>query len=220
MEYSLVPSLPAASWEELESLLQALTGVSVGFQVDLVDGSFAPSRSWPFTEAAAVSDIARLKPYATTYELEIDCMIEQPEQYLDQLVGIGASRVIVHYGSTAVWETILSHQRTHGYLLGLAITNDIPLAAVTEPLSQVGFVQVMGIATVGAQGQPFDERTLETVTTLRAAYPALEIAVDGSVNADTIPRLLAVGANRFAPGSAISRAVDPVAAYKQLQALL
>jgi pentose-5-phosphate-3-epimerase len=48
----------------------------------------------------------------------------------------------------------------------------------------------------------------------------LEIAVDGAVNKETITQLLAAGANRFAPGSAVSKALDPALAYKQLAELI
>ena len=78
----------------------------------------------------------------------------------------------------------------------------------------------MGIATIGVQGQPFDERTLATVSELRRLYPNYTIAVDGSVNQDTIQSLQQAGANRFAPGSAITAAPDPVVAYQELKNLV
>jgi len=82
------------------------------------------------------------------------------------------------------------------------------------------FVQLMGIKKIGAQGQPFDEPTLARAKELRTKFPDLEIAVDGSVNGTTISQLLAAGVNRFAPGSAISRANDPILAFKELSALI
>lgn len=219
MLYSVVPSFPAPSWSELERVLCALSGHVAGFQVDLVDGQFATPPSWPFVTANGVSALPEVLPFATMYELEADCMLREPLQYLDALVAAGFARIVVHFGSTDSWEAIFAHRETHGYRLGLAFTND----HIDEAISLIphfSYVQVMGIATVGAQGQPFDERTLTSVAMLREAYPELTIAIDGSVNVSTIPRLLAAGANRFAPGSAITRATDPLTAYKQLVALL
>lgn len=221
MEKVLVPSLPASSWIELETLLDSLRGVSAGFQVDIVDGQFAGAYSWPFTEEAPFpSEILKLAKYSEDYELEIDCMVEEPVLYLDDAVAVGAKRIIVHFGSADNWQPIFDHHQEHGYQLGLAFTNDIPLEKVESLLPYFDFVQVMGIAKVGKQGQPFDERTLDTVATLRAAYPELEIAVDGSVNKFTIPSLLKAGVNRFAPGSAIAKAEDPVVVYKQLKQMI
>lgn len=219
---SLVPSFPAPSWTELERLLQELRGIARGFQVDIVDGLFVPHRSWPFTEAAQdpKKALASLAPYAADYELEVDCMVNEPIAYLDAIVAAGAKRVVIHIGSTNDISSLIAHAETHGYQLGVAATADVPLFELEALIPHVPFVQLMGIAAVGQQGQPFDERTLARARTLRERYPDLEIAVDGAVNSDTIPLLFAAGVNRFAPGSAITKADDAGAAYRALLKLI
>ena len=77
----------------------------------------------------------------------------------------------------------------------------------------------MGIKTVGKQGQPFDSRTEKNIERIKNKYPDLTIAVDGAVNESTIPVLVAAGAIRLAPGSAITRAPDSAEAYKHLHEL-
>ncbi len=219
LHYSLCPSLPAQSWDELFSLWEKFEGSLPELQIDIVDGVFAPFVSWPFTEENGVSAITRARLFAPT-ELEIDCMCMHPETYLDTFVSIPVERVVIHAESTEAYDVCLSHRREHGYRMGLGIKNTTPSALVDELVPEFDYVQVMGIATIGAQGQPFDERTLDTIQRLRAQYPSLEIAVDGAVNGETIPNLREAGANRFAPGSAISKSSDSVLAYKQLLELL
>ena len=220
MEYSLVPSLPASSFEELEGLCASLTGVAKGFQIDIVDGVFVPHTSWPFTEVGVDDELLRIEKFTKDFEIEMDCMVMEPERYLSIFTQIGVTRVIVHIGSTDAYGAIIKHARTHNYKIGFGFTNDVPLSFLYPYIEKIDFVQVMGIAKVGKQGQPFDERTLQTIAALRSQYPDLEIAVDGSVNAQTIPLLLEAGANRFAPGSAIAQAEKPAGAYKQLQSLM
>lgn len=217
---NLLPSYPAPSWPELKRVLDALVGVSSDFQIDMVDGEFVPHTSWPFTETGIAEALEQLSLYRDQYVLEFDCMVLQPEQYLDRLVAAGAKRVIVHYGSTSAYEDIKAHSSEHGYALGLAVTLDVPLAEIITHLQYVSYVQVMGIAKVGQQGQPFDERTLTRIQELKEFHPDLPVAVDGGVNATTIPALVKAGADQLAPGSAITKEADPLAAYKQLQALL
>ena len=147
-------------------------------------------------------------------------MILQPETYLDAFIEAGVKRVIIHMGSTTAYDAIIAHAHYHGYTLGFALINDEPLDLLYPYLDDIDYVQLMGIAHVGQQGQPFDERTLARVRTLRNQFPDLEIAVDGSVNQTTMTSLYAAGVNRFAPGSAISKAADPALAYKQLFALV
>lgn len=212
----VVPSYPAPSFTALERLLHALTGVADEIQIDVVDGKFAPFCAWPFTEADVEAEFQKLVRYTKDFIIEIDCMIERPERFLDLFVSLGVSRVVVHLGSTDQHEAIIAHAREHNYVLGFALTNDIPLTDLTPYASEIDHVQLMGIEKIGQQGQPFDERTLARAAQLRKTYPELSIAVDGSVNSETIPRLLTAGVDRFAPGSAITRADDPAAAFQAL----
>lgn len=217
---TIVPSLPASSLAEIAQLCTALRGVAQGVQIDIVDGVYVPHTSWPFTETEGMDIFADMETYTKDYLLEVDCMVQAPEQYLDRIAALSPERVCIHAGSTKAYTDIIVHAQTNGYRLGLAFTNDTPLSALYEHHDDVSYVQLMGIAKVGQQGQPFDERTLQRARALRAEFPDLEIAVDGSVNATTMPALFAAGVNRFAPGSAIAKQADPAAAYKQLCALV
>lgn len=217
--YSLAPSLPAASWDELHALWKRFEGNLPELQVDIVDGVFAPHLSWPFTEDAGVQALYHLHEWTGTH-IEIDAMCMHPESYLSLFQEVGATRVVIHAESTEAYRECLLHRAEHGYHMGLGIMNTTSWKLIEEWVPQFDYVQVMGIAVIGAQGQPFDERTLGTVSKLRAAFPEYEIAVDGAVNADTIPHLIEAGANRFLPGSAIAKSADPIAAYKQLTVLL
>jgi ribulose-phosphate 3-epimerase len=217
---TLVPSLPAASFHELQTLAERLVGVSQGFQIDVVDGQFVPHTSWPFTESDLVGEWSKIRALPAEFAYELDCMIMQPEKYLVVFATLPLSKLIVHVGSTEAYEEIFTFTELQGWGLCVAFTNDVSLESVYPLIDRGASVQIMGIAKVGSQGQPFDERTLDTARTLRTRYPALSIAVDGSVNTETIPKLIAAGVNHFAPGSAISQAADPAAAYQQLSTLL
>jgi pentose-5-phosphate-3-epimerase len=78
----------------------------------------------------------------------------------------------------------------------------------------------MGIREIGAQGLPFNEEVLTTIGLLKERFPNKMISIDGSVNAATITRLKAAGADRFVCGSAVTLQPDPEAAYKALAALI
>ena len=220
--YTITPSLPAQTFEEISSLAKKLDGIAPMLQVDIVDGVFVPLRSWPFTNHAydVHEELAKLSSLPQTLPLEIDCMVMHPEQYLDTLCALSAKSVIIHMRSTTAYHHIIMHARLHGYKIGFAITNDDDVRLLAPYICEIDFVQVMGIAHVGTQGQPFDRRTLTTLTQLRLAYPKLTLVVDGAVNADTILTLRDAGATRFAPGSYIAKATDPVIAYKHLCVLL
>jgi len=216
MQVKVLPSYPAPSFVALKELAEAVADVTDELQVDLVDGKFVPAISWPFTEIAPMTEFKLLKTLPSTLELEIDCMLVEPEQYLEFFTEVGAARVIIHFGSTSEYDEIIDHASVCGYGLGLAMTNDRPFDEVAELLPRFQWLQVMGISEVGKQGQAFDERTIETVKYFRSQFPDLEIAVDGGVNATTIPALVEAGVNRLTPGSAITKADDPATALQTL----
>jgi ribose 5-phosphate isomerase B len=217
---SIAPSLPAASHEALVSFLEDLKGTAREVQIDIVDGEFVPAQSWPFTGGAVEAELEKLSVYTPQFDIEIDCMCIDPEQYLDLFAQLGVKRVVIHMGSTNDYFSCIAHAKKHGYKIGFALTNDIPLEELGKYIDALDFVQVMGIKEVGSQGQAFDERTLRTVALLRKVHPYLEIAVDGAVNEHTIPHLKEAGVTRFAPGSAIAKATDRKAAYEHLKALI
>lgn len=216
----VVPSLPAASFADIVHLADALVHVAPEMQIDLVDGQFVPHRSWPFTEPEPLHELPALSAVAACFELEVDCMILEPERYLEDFIAMPVTRMVVHIGSTDAYDEIIAHARRHEYKIGFAITNDRPLEQLLTYIPEIDYVQIMGIKEVGQQGQPFDVRTLDRVRTLREQFPELEIAVDGAVNETTIPQLYAAGVTRFAPGSAIARQPDPRLAYEHLVSLL
>lgn len=214
---TIVPSLPAQTFREIEGLVSCLAPRIAEFQVDIVDGNFAQPVAWPYTESEPLTALLKLQQLAPTVAIELDCMIKNPEHIVDQALRCGVSRMVIHFGSTDNYAAVAERLQEEGVLVGLAITNDADLDEVQALRPLFDYVQVMGIAVVGKQGQPFDERTIETLKQLRQHDRDGVLAVDGAVNAETIPRLVAAGANRLAPGSAIAQAKDPVAALGVLQ---
>lgn len=218
--FEIAPSLPAESFTELEALVLALQGDIKEIQVDIVDGKFVAAKSWPFTEDEPIESLNKLKNLMSRVKIELDCMVVNPEQYFNIIVELGINKVILHYGSTPNLDDAISFLKEKQIEVGLAFTNDISLNEIEPYISKIDYIQIMGIAVVGLQGQPFDVRTLDTAKLLREKYPELTIAVDGSVNQETIVSLRDVGVNRFLPGSAVAKADNPKEALANLYLLL
>jgi pentose-5-phosphate-3-epimerase len=64
-------------------------------------------------------------------------------------------------------------------------------------------IQVMGIVTIGKQGEPFSESSLQIIDTLRKKYVDIDIMVDGGVSISILPRLLEQGVSSAVAGSAV-----------------
>lgn len=209
----IVPAIiPQSKQHLVESL--ALVSFAPAVQIDVVDGKFVSAVSWPYLD----NDQIEIPLSLPDIEIEIDLMVADPLAAAHAWIAVGVKRFVVHIES--VDEVMLAGffelKRTERLVLGLSANNDVPREVLTQYIDQVDFIQLMGIATIGEQGLPFDERVLPRIEYLRGDYPTLEIAIDGSVGLNTLPLLKAAGADRFAVGSAILNALDPSAAYEEL----
>lgn len=103
----------------------------------------------------------------------------------------------------AALEALQDYRGDGGVEVGLGIALDTPIAKL-DSLAPLGdFIQTMGIAVLGHQGEPFDPRALARVRELRERFPSHPISVDGGVEIDNARALVEAGASRLVAGSAI-----------------
>lgn len=236
MKTEIIPAIMPESRQDLENKVAQVKDFVKTVQIDIMDGRFVPEQTWPYAGPGVYTEdfLATLQeedglPFWDRIDYEADLMIQNPENEIEQWIIAGVKRVIFHTESTtpenmAALLTKLRSRFIKGVKdslvtleIGLAI-NTVTSNDVLKPyIEQIDFVQFMGIETIGFQSQPFDERVLEKISTLRAAYPELIISVDGAVNHETAPRLLKAGANRLVSGSAVFGAEDIKQAIDELK---
>ena len=210
-------------YEDLVEKMMLFRGVVPLVQLDIMDGKFVPARTWPYPKDAhfdAIVDQEEGMPAWEDVNFEVDLMIDNPEIWVPKWISAGMSRIIVHVESMTDFEIIRETVPTGLIEFGLAINITTPLFALDPYLDRIDFVQCMGIAKIGFQGQPLDERVFDQVQVLRVAHPDLPISIDGSVNFDTARRLVDAGATRLVSGSAILESDDIVFAIDELKNLV
>jgi ribulose-phosphate 3-epimerase len=217
MRAAIIPAVIPTSRHHLDTMLARTACFADMCQVDLVDGSFALPASWPYTSDDVETALIGLR--FDTIPVELDLMVARPEEQLDLWQRAGPARVVVHVASTAHIGAVLEHAATHGYQLGLAFGVEDDVAFLAEiDLAPVDCIQLMGIATIGSQGQSPDDRVFAQIERVRRLAPALPVSIDGGVSEMTLPKLARAGAHRFVAGSAIWSAPDPAGAYRELAA--
>jgi ribulose-phosphate 3-epimerase len=191
---NIIPAILPTSQGELVIRASQVLGLVPIIQVDVCDGIFVPSQTH-FDEL----------PFRDQVQYELDLMVTLVAAVqLDAYIAMRPARIILHVEAIVENPMMYIHQiKSAGIGVGLALSNATLITAIEPYLNEIDFVQCMGIAHSGFQGQPFDEMVLEKIKELREKYPALVISVDGAVNSYTISRLAQAGANRFVVGSAI-----------------
>lgn len=212
MNTHIVPAIMPQHFEDIEVSVSMVKRHVPMVQLDLMDGKYAPEKTWPFyygtdynLEALTKEEIAL--PYWEDMNYELDLMIARPEDTLDTWLGIGASRVIFHYGSVNDWKKIKEIEIgiRNFVKIGVAVTIHDDVNKIYELIDEgvVDFVQVMGISHIGYMGEPFEEQSLAIISDLRKRYPELMITVDGGVSVDSISDLADAGINYFVSGSGV-----------------
>ncbi|MDB5259283.1 MAG: ribulose-phosphate 3-epimerase, ribulose-phosphate 3-epimerase [Candidatus Taylorbacteria bacterium] len=206
----IIPAILPKDFNDLETCIESVRGFAPVVQVDICDGRFVSSFSWPYkkhdTNFEEILREDRGMPAWEDVDYEIDLMVTNPEDDIARWVAAGAARVVIHIESTKHFDKVLENA-TELVEIGIAVSIDTPMAAVDELISTYGnrirFIQCMGIDRIGFQGQTFDPKVLDKIREVRAKYPEMIISVDGGVNHDSALLLKEAGANRLIIGSSI-----------------
>lgn len=211
----IVPAIIPKSANHLVGTLSKLT-FSPEIHVDVVDGKFVPFTSWPYEPSGKPKEV-----HKTTdgFTLEVDLMVENPLLASDAWLEAGADMLVFHIETIPLpaFKRFVDSTRIS---IGICALNDTPLSDLLPYVEVADYIQLMGIAKIGSQGQSFDERVLERIAELKIKFPKHPITIDGSVNKETIAKIAKAGANRFICGSAIVGAPDPYIAHRELSALI
>ncbi len=215
----IIPAILEKEWREIENKINLAKDFSSWVQIDVADGIFTPEKSWnnPFD---LKFHLAAAPPSEKSINFEVDLMVKNPEFVIKDWADAGIKRVAVHIESGDGMNKAIKIAKDFGVEIGLALNIDTPNEALDEFMPKIDFVQFMGIAKIGFQGQSFDEKVLYKIKDLRMKHPSAIITIDGGVNIKTIPLLVKAGADRLIAGSAIfSGKRKPFDNWKELKDL-
>lgn len=210
----IIPAILPSSYRDLEDKLMRVRGLTRSVQIDICDGFFVPSKTFPYTNSADKEQFAQILaeeetlPYWEEFDFELDLMVNESKKTSEEWVRAGASRIIIHIESPddrGALEALQPLRDTYATAVDveLAISLDTPIEKL-ESLAHFGStIQCMGIVKIGMQGQPLDERIFVRVKEIKRLYPEHTVSVDGGVTIENAHRLVDAGATRLVAGSAL-----------------
>jgi|SRR3989344_5792383 len=218
----ILPAILPRDYDDLAACLGALRGVTSVVQVDVVDGIFAPRVTWPYNDMGRFHRILAEEeglPFWEDFSFEADLMVQSARRDAEGWVTVGASRVVIHVESPDAGEALTYlrsvREGTFGIETGVALSLETPLEELKKYEGMYDYVQLMGIAHIGRQGEELENQIYARIQELRRSYGGT-ISIDGGVKASAAHALVAAGATRLIAGSAIIRAEDPREAYDEL----
>jgi ribulose-phosphate 3-epimerase len=209
----IAPSILAADYARLgEALDEVLDAGARIVHVDVMDGHFVP----PITVGALIVDAIRERVHDAGAVLDVHLMIERPERQVADFARAGADVISVHAEATAHLHRLVESVREAGARAGVALNPATPAEALGEVAAGVDLALCMTV-NPGWGGQSFIPTSIDKVARLRALLPSqTPLEVDGGVDASTTGPCADAGATVFVAGSAVFRAPDPAAAYREL----
>jgi ribulose-phosphate 3-epimerase len=212
----VAPSILSADFRRLGAEIEAVDRAGADWiHVDVMDGRFVPNITiGPLVVAAARR--------ATSKPLDVHLMIVEPERYVGDFAAAGADHILVHAetSSTTHLHRVLSQIRDLGKKAGAVLNPSTPPDALDYVLHLCDVILVMSV-NPGFGGQKFIPEIIPKIRALRHAcnQRALDpfIEVDGGINAETAPLVIAAGADALVAGNAVFSTKDYAAAIASIR---
>ncbi|MFC6999990.1 ribulose-phosphate 3-epimerase [Rufibacter roseus] len=216
MPHLIAPSVLAANFGQLAQDVQMLNQSAADWiHVDVMDGRFVPNISFGFPVIESIQKVAQ-KP------MDVHLMIVEPEKYIEQFRAVGADTISVHLEACPHLHRTLQQIKATGAKAGVALNPHTPVTLLADVIQDIDVVCIMSV-NPGFGGQKFIEHTYRKIEQLKALL--LEtgsdclIEIDGGVNQQNAPKLLAAGADVLVAGSFVFSSANPVQTIQELKTI-
>lgn len=195
----IAPSILSADFARLGEEVKTVDAAGADYiHVDVMDGHFVPN----LTIGPLVVKAAR--PYSHK-PFDVHLMIAPVDFYIPAFAEAGADIITVHAEAGPHLHRSLQLIKSLGKKAGVSLNPATPVEAVDHVLSDIDLVLVMSV-NPGFGGQSFIRSQLDKIRTLRqridASGRAIDLEVDGGINAETAREAVAAGADVLVAGTA------------------
>jgi len=214
MAHLIAPSILAADFSNLQRDIEMINKSQADwFHIDVMDGVFVPNISFGMPVISAIKKHAK-KP------MDVHLMIVEPDKFISEFKKAGADILTVHYEVCQNLHRTIQAIHNEGMKAGVSLNPHTPISVLEDVIQDLDLVLVMSV-NPGFGGQSFIENTYKKIIQLRdlidkSGSKAL-IEVDGGVNDQNMPKLVAAGADVLVAGSFVFKSDDPTETIKNLK---
>lgn len=208
------PSILSADYSELGKLVEKLEkGGADSLHLDVADGHFVRNISF------GASVIRSLRP-RTSLPFKVHLMIDRPDLFVEQFGDAGSDMLIIHRESPCNIRKTIKEIKKNEMKVGIALNPDSDLDSAFEFLPKIDTLLLMSIVP-GFAGQKFIPNSIERIKRARKYIDkegfAVKIAVDGSINLETVKKVREAGADELIAATAIVNSGNIAKAIRDLR---
>lgn len=175
--------------------------------IDVADGVFAPALLF-FPDLVGAIRARSSAPIHVHLMIDDAILLSQVDQFADA----GADLISIHAENGNAAEAV-KHITSRGLLAGAVLRVESPLDIVAPLLPELSLVTLLGTA-IGVKGQGLSETAPGRIAEMRRMVAAARaphrqiVAADGGIRDNTVPKLVAAGAQTVVLGSLAFGAPD------------
>ncbi len=227
----IIPAILVKKYEDLENRALQISTFTKKAQIDICDGQYAKSKTWPFYKQEKSDFINESNKnedlFLPSWELvdfAADIMCEDSSELAEILCRYGFVENIFHFRSLQneaeaknislkdLIQNIVNICEKYEvkFCLALDINTDINIFKniLNDFKNSIFYIQIMGIDKIGYQGQKFEEKVLDIISDFKSEFPDVNICVDGGVGFETAAACADAGADMLVVGSALGLDTD------------